>query len=91
MRTDVAPGDYGNDIIDSCQQNAATRGTVKVSIGKIHDLFNEYIWQDTNNKRIMPCGETVSVQANKKPLTPENDTATIYSIGPCLSGHFDGK
>jgi hypothetical protein len=26
----------------------------------------------------------------KKTLTPENDTATIYSLGPCWTGHFYG-
>jgi hypothetical protein len=41
MRTYAAPVDYGNDIIVSCQQNAATIGTATVSIGGILDLFNE--------------------------------------------------
>jgi len=49
VRADVAPVDYGSDIIITCQQHAAYIGTATVSIGDILVYIDEYIKQYTNN------------------------------------------
>jgi hypothetical protein len=41
MREHALPVDNGNDIINSCQQNAARIGTATVAIWEIPVLFNE--------------------------------------------------